>query len=592
MKSHLFYCIALVFVCAFFGLPVSPAWAQPILFTEVAADLGINDALPYGCSVEWYDFDNDGDQDLNLGHRFGSEMYIYRNDGTTFTRLDNSIGLLTNWDAGYGAATDFDHDGDLDLFTRCYHNASPLLIYENGQFIDRTTQYGLPWETGNRGTMLLDYDRDGFMDILYGHVYSGFHLFHNVNGQSFVEVTEQSQLPPAAGFSELSECDYDLDGDVDLFATTVGGVDYFFENLGNGVFQDRTVAAGFSSACGQMDCRWGYFTSDKWPDLITQGTNKHTIWRNNGDGTFTQMNVHGTETDFATQWGAVYAVADYDMDGDLDFYVMRPGGCGDSQAPNQFFIQDSLNGLDIYFHDVAPAWGMNFLSNGSCNIADIDGDGDMDLTISSTQDPLRIFRNNTISTDFLEVHVVGPDGDLDRWHTRIEAYLHGTNTLAAVSELNRSNVGRNGFNNYFVLNASGHYDLRIYFANGTVMTPETDPSLSDIVPSQTGHLISVRMGASATPDHRMTATDFRLIAVYPNPFNSRTVIRYALSVDAHVNVVVFNVEGQKVADLVNRLMPSGTHEVAWNASSLPSGIYFARLESGRHLSTKKIVLMK
>jgi len=566
--------------------------AQP-LFEEVSAQLGI---VNYStCAVPfWYDWDLDGDLDLLMGERFYHDLSIYRCDGGQFVRLTN-IGLPTEWDGGAFSANDFDHDGDLDLFVRSYHTPSPLLVYENGVFVDRTAELGLPWETGDKDYDWVDYDRDGWTDLLYGHYISGFHLYRNIQGTHFEDVTAQMNLPFINYFGEMADADVDLDGDVDLFITTYIGPDFFFVNRGNGVFEDWTAQSGLSGSAGRLDCRWVDFDHDKYPDLLTQGPNNHTIWHNNGNLTFTEMTVHGTEV---SEWGsdyrfgAWYAVADFDMDGDYDFYAARPGNCGTGQQPNQFFIQDSLRGLEIWFHDVAPRLGMNYMVDGTPTVADFDGDGDLDLTVPRYDDHVLFFRNLINSQDRLQVQLEGPGGERDCWHSRIEVYPHGGAQALQAVELNTSNVGRNGLSGYFVLDANGHYDLRVYFPNGTVMTPENCPGLSDVVPSEVGYLLTVQRGLSARPNTKPAANEFRMEAAYPNPFNASTVIRYAIPADAPVRLAVYSVLGQHVSDLVNTPQNAGEHRIAWNASELPSGVYLLRLSTHTNSTVQKIVLMK
>jgi hypothetical protein len=73
-------------------------------------------------------------------------------------------------------------------------------------------------------------------------------------------------------------------------------------------------------------------------------------------------------------------------------------------------------------------------------------------------------------------------------------------------------------------------------------------------------------------------TQFSLYPNHPNPFNPNTTIRYDLPEPGHVLITVFNVRGQQVALLQDRIQDTGTHEIIFNASSLPSGIYFYKTE--------------
>jgi hypothetical protein len=79
---------------------------------------------------------------------------------------------------------------------------------------------------------------------------------------------------------------------------------------------------------------------------------------------------------------------------------------------------------------------------------------------------------------------------------------------------------------------------------------------------------------------------------YPNPFNPSTTIYYALPEAAYVELIVYDVLGNEVSTVVNEEKPAGINEVEWNASNVPSGVYFYQLKSGQFVETKKMVLMK
>jgi len=87
-------------------------------------------------------------------------------------------------------------------------------------------------------------------------------------------------------------------------------------------------------------------------------------------------------------------------------------------------------------------------------------------------------------------------------------------------------------------------------------------------------------------------TRFALRQNYPNPFNPSTTISFDLPRRERVTLRLYNAIGQQVAELVNQSMPAGRHEVVWEASSVPSGLYFFRLEAGNYTAMKKAVLVK
>ncbi len=86
--------------------------------------------------------------------------------------------------------------------------------------------------------------------------------------------------------------------------------------------------------------------------------------------------------------------------------------------------------------------------------------------------------------------------------------------------------------------------------------------------------------------------DFVLAQNYPNPFNPSTVIPFSLPVASHVKMEVFNILGQNLATLLDENLAAGNHNVRFDASLYPSGIYFYRWTHGGASETRKMVLVK
>ncbi len=79
---------------------------------------------------------------------------------------------------------------------------------------------------------------------------------------------------------------------------------------------------------------------------------------------------------------------------------------------------------------------------------------------------------------------------------------------------------------------------------------------------------------------------------YPNPFNPSTSIRFGLPAESNVTLEVYNLLGQRVATLVNGEMKAGYHTIAFDASSLSSGVYLYRIQAGSFVQTKRMTLLK
>ena len=79
---------------------------------------------------------------------------------------------------------------------------------------------------------------------------------------------------------------------------------------------------------------------------------------------------------------------------------------------------------------------------------------------------------------------------------------------------------------------------------------------------------------------------------YPNPFNPSTTISYTLPASSYVTLTVFDLTGRQIRHLASGTQPAGTHEVSFEASGLPSGVYVYRLQAGDYVDTKRMVMVK
>jgi hypothetical protein len=87
-------------------------------------------------------------------------------------------------------------------------------------------------------------------------------------------------------------------------------------------------------------------------------------------------------------------------------------------------------------------------------------------------------------------------------------------------------------------------------------------------------------------------SSFRLAQNYPNPFNPGTKIKFTIADLGFTILKVYDILGNEIATLLDEYKQAGTYEVEWNATGLPSGIYFYQLKAGEFIETKKMVLMK
>ncbi|NTW48185.1 MAG: T9SS type A sorting domain-containing protein [Chlorobiales bacterium] len=100
------------------------------------------------------------------------------------------------------------------------------------------------------------------------------------------------------------------------------------------------------------------------------------------------------------------------------------------------------------------------------------------------------------------------------------------------------------------------------------------------------------LGVDDIPGGGQKPTGFNLDQNYPNPFNPSTTINFTLLKSGRAVLEVYNVLGQKVATVFDKMLDKGQHSYRWNAKSLSSGVYFYKLVSGNYSATKKLMLLK
>ena len=105
-------------------------------------------------------------------------------------------------------------------------------------------------------------------------------------------------------------------------------------------------------------------------------------------------------------------------------------------------------------------------------------------------------------------------------------------------------------------------------------------------------LAKLHPNPSGITDNPGTVNDYVLYQNYPNPFNPTTVISWQLQVSSSVRLAVYTLTGQRVAILVDKKQPAGSHSIEFDASHFSSGVYFYRLEAGDNIETRKMILMR
>ena len=344
-------------------------------------------------SGAWGDYDSDGHPDLYIsrfGHTLDREVagmpnILYHNNGDgTFTDVTSKAGVSNSGHSTSAQWVDYDHDGDLDLYSLNYGYMYPddstvedetNILYRNegdGTFSDQTNAAGL----------------------------SGSSDFSPVNGAFLITPTESPGSIDQEQYGDWGSglswsavwFDYDQDGWEDVFIASDYGISPLYRNAGDGTFEMVTAQAGMSLTGSARGADAGDYDGDGDLDLCQSNFGRNYLWNNQGDGTFIEAGLEaGLGDSSSMHW--VCDFFDYDLDGDQDLYF----SVGRTNPP--YSIEDNelwVNGGEGTFTDMALELNLivylDEKTQGSV-IADLDNDGDLDIVAGNTNAPIRIFEN-------------------------------------------------------------------------------------------------------------------------------------------------------------------------------------------------------
>ncbi|MEP2670891.1 MAG: FG-GAP-like repeat-containing protein [Cyclobacteriaceae bacterium] len=416
---------------------------QPVLFRPEENDISLNFENQQG--VSWGDLDGDGLEDIaspSFTNREGDAVppVFFKNlGGGAFEK--KVITALVNENTGVSRGInlmDYNNDDKLDMYiTRSGGGLTDLLLLNNGNWdftkivVPTTANYA----TGFRSSANIDFDNDGFVDVIVGQDGNQVPpnlrdlLLKNVQGTGFSEVLTGDLVTLSGNSRNLNTVDYNNDGLTDIFVVNYSndpGGARLFKNNGDGTFSKvngsifdsqifysiRTSSWGDIDNDGDMDLFMG--------SLIVNAITPNRLLQNNGDGTFTEL----TSSAVAETTGRTYgsAFGDLDNDGDLDLIAVNGSGVDNS---NSIFFN---NGSGVFTKYVeAEMINHPEIQNIGVGLADYDQDGFLDIYpakgITTTVDiPNLLYRNtnsNGGSRNWIQFKLVGTESNRSAIGARI-----------------------------------------------------------------------------------------------------------------------------------------------------------------------------
>jgi hypothetical protein len=533
---------SLLFASLFAAISAT-ALAQQFTDVSVAAGLHREPTRSWGNPM-WGDFNNDGQLDLLVpNHEAPSTVaeggvypYVYINNGDgTFTDVVDTSGIVVQKPADTAAwqgisIGDYDGDGNIDI----YISEPPFqgggiapsldLLYKgNG---DGTWSYVssaagiLDARDYGECSFFVDYDNDGLLDLfvknipnVVGEIATNT-LYHNNGDGTFSVVVGAAGLADAThGVTDgsiVSFADYDNDGRMDVAFSGNGTAEALYHHNANGTFTDVSTTAGLSPKLNSQGLAWGDYNNDGLLDLYVsrgssngKGNQINSLYRNNGDGTFTDVAAEAGADDGTDTWAAVWG--DYDNDGFLDLFVARPGT--GLLGPGNANLLYHNNG-DGTFTDVAADEGVA-LEDGQVTSAhklaawgDYNDDGFLDLVVKdgigpnlATGDAFLglhyLFKNNGGSNHAIKLYLTGVQSNLRGIGARVTVIHDGA---IAFRENNGGGGGEWGSQGdgplHFGIGSSATGTVRIVWPSGIV----------DVIPAVPANtFLAITEGSSPAP---------------------------------------------------------------------------------------------
>ena len=602
------------------------------VFTENALGMGIDHVYKArdltGGGAAFFDYDNDGDEDLYVVRGQARDQLYENNGGGTFSKINDDIGLFASVQFNSTGVTtgDIDNDGDRDIFVTTWEMfngpTAPLgrnLLFLNdgdGTFTEIGLQAGLTETTFSEAAMFLDYNKDGFLDIFvmnhienvaftqdstgtlngYDHDCFPNYLYRNNGDLTFTEVANDLGVTGMNGCTIAGvSTDFDMDGDLDIYLANDFGYwlesNVLYENTdGEGTFFDISEESGANVQAFGMGIAAGDYDQDLDIDYYTTSIGRN-ILINNENGLFDDVTTFaGVENTSVpgegntTGWGTAFL--DVDNDGLLDLYVANgripaiAAWATSMQDPDKLY----LNNGDKTFTDVSDAAGVSDTDyNRGMIHSDFDHDGDLDIFVVSLEEldfHSKFYINETENDHhFIQLKLVGVESNRDAFGSKVWLYAGGQTFLREIYGGGDTYASQNTSIVHFGLGDMTAIDsVRIDWPNGHV------DHLEALV-IDTLHIIEE--GIIVPPNATADLSNAFDVKISPNPVSTGFQVIFKENIPAAAHLKLTMASGVIIAE---KELARGSREATFDLNeNISSGLYFLQIKMDDRMIVKKLV---